>query len=440
MRPFDVSPEVCAARRRALLEQLPDDVVVLLPSASLQTRSRDTEYPFRQASDFWYLTGFDEPDALLVLVPGREQGEVLLFNPPRDEQLEIWHGYRLGQIRAPQVLGVDQAFANDELDQRLPALLDGCQHICYPLDDDFCHQRVQDWRLALRSRERRGACVPESLINLTPFLDEMRLIKQPEEVALMREAARISAEAHVRAMKCCRPGLYEYQLQAELEHEFLWQGGSGPAYGTIVGGGANGCVLHYVENHAPLRDGDLVLIDAGCEYAGYAGDITRTFPVNGRFNEAQKALYSLVLEANRLAISQVKPGATLPEVHETAVRHLTWGLIQLGILEGDIDTLIADEAYRDFYMHGTSHWLGLDVHDVGLYKPHGEARKLVPGMVLTIEPGLYIAPDQPDVDECWRGIGIRVEDDVLVTDTGCEILTDGVPKSIQEIEALMQAD
>ncbi|MCC5884588.1 MAG: Xaa-Pro aminopeptidase [Halomonas sp.] len=435
-RPEPISNAEYRARREALMSQLPADSAVLLPGAGMVTRSRDSDYPFRQNSDLHYLTGFAEPDALLLLLPGRSEGESVLFCQDRDPSLEAWNGIRLGAEGVVREHGVDQSFENAERDERLEALLDGRTGLYLMLGDAEAMALADDIRGRLASRARRGARPPQRYIDLAPLLHEMRLIKSEGELALMRHAARISAMAHRRAMLAARPGLAEYHLQAELEHEFRWHGSSGPAYASIVGGGANACVLHYIENNAPLRDGELVLIDAGAEFDLYAGDITRTFPVAGRFSDAQRDLYEVVLTAQQQAVAAVRPGVTLAELHEGVVRDLTAGLIRLGLLAGDIEARIEDESYKRFYLHSTSHWLGLDVHDVGDYRTEGKPRPLVPGMVLTVEPGLYV-PDAEDIAQPYRGIGIRIEDDVVVTAEGHEVLTDGVPKQVAEIEALM---
>ena len=435
-RPAPIANEEYRARRRALMDALPADSAVLLPGASLVTRSRDSEFPFRQDSDFHYLTGLPEPDALLLLLPGRHEGESVLFCQDRDPLMEAWTGIRLGAEGAVREHGVDQAFENAEREECLEALLDGRHTLYLPLDNPEAMAIAEEVRGALAARVRRGTRPPEALTDVAPLLHEARLIKSEAELALLRHAGEISARAHRRAMRASRPGLAEYHLQAELEHEFRWQGGTGPAYASIVGGGANACVLHYIENLAPLQDGDLVLIDAGAEFDLYAGDITRTFPVNGRFSEAQRALYALVLEVQEQAVAAIRPGATLVEIHDGVVRGLTEGLIELGLLEGEVQARIDDESYRRFYLHSTSHWLGLDVHDVGAYRQSGEPRPLAPGMVLTVEPGLYI-PTDDDIPEVFRGIGIRIEDDVAVTDHGHEVLTAGVPKHPDEIEAVM---
>ncbi|MGR2738608.1 Xaa-Pro aminopeptidase [Billgrantia sp. Q4P2] len=435
-RPAPIGNDEYRARRAALMKRLPADSAVLLLGASLVTRSRDSDYPFRQNSDFHYLTGFPEPDALLLLLPGRSEGESVLFCQDRDPSLEAWTGIRLGAEGAVREHGVDQAFENAERDEQLETLLDGRTSLYLMLGDGDAMAQADEVRARLSARARRGAQPPRNYADLAPLLHEMRLIKSEGELALMRHAARVSARAHCRAMRAARPGLAEYHLQAELEHEFRWHGGSGPAYASIVGGGANACVLHYIENNEPLRDGELVLIDAGVEFDLYAGDITRTFPVGGRFGDAQRELYEMVLAAQERAVAAVRPGATLTELHEGVVRDLTTGLIQLGLLDGDVKARIEDESYKRFYLHSTSHWLGLDVHDVGDYRLEGKPRPLEPGMVLTVEPGLYIPADE-DIPQRFRGIGIRIEDDVAVTAEGHEVLTAEVPKRVAEIEAMM---
>ncbi|BBL72640.1 Xaa-Pro aminopeptidase [Methylogaea oryzae] len=414
--------------------------IALIPSAPELKRNRDVDYPFRQDSDFYYLTGFNEPEALAVLIPGREQGEYLLFCREFDPQKALWTGRHAGLDGARDDFGADDAFPMEDLDEILPGLLENRERVYYPMDrGGDLHGRLLDWVHQLRDKARSGVTAPSEFVSVEHLLHDMRLFKSPAELAVMRKAAQVSAAAHVRAMKACRPGLFEYQIEAELLHEFTLNGMRSPAYPSIVAGGVNACVLHYTDNDAKLQDGDLLLIDAGAEHANYAADITRTFPVNGRFSEPQRALYELVLEAQEAAIAQIKPGAHWNEPHDAAVRTLTRGLVKLGLLKGKVDKLIKDETYKQFYMHRTGHWLGMDVHDVGDYKVGGEWRMLEPGMVLTVEPGLYVAPDCKKVDKCWRGIGIRIEDDVLVTKAGCEILTGGAPKTVAEIERVMQA-
>lgn len=427
-----------AARRARLMAQLPAGGLAIVPGAKMCSRNRDVEYPFRQDSDFYYLTGFDEPDAVLVLLPGRADGEMVLFCQGRDPEMEIWHGYRTGPEGVVEHYGAHEAHAVAQIDQHLPALLEGRRSICYSIGtDEVFDGQVRQWLKAVQARSRQGVIAPVELLMLDPLLHELRLFKSDAEVDLMRDAGRISAEAHVRAMQQCRPGVFEYQLEAEIAHHFAMQGCHLPAYSSIVGGGANACVLHYTENRDALRAGDLVLIDAGCEREYYAGDITRTFPVSGRFSPEQKQLYELVLRTQLACIELVRPGVLWNEVHDLSVRLLTAGLVELGLLEGAVDELIEAGAYREFYMHRLGHWLGMDVHDVGDYRLAGEWRPLQPGMVMTVEPGLYVSPNNEQVEPRWRGIGIRIEDDVLVTASGCEVLSAAAPKSVAEIESLM---
>ena len=433
-----IAQDEYARRRAALLQQLPQKSVALVSASHLKTRNRDAEYAFRQDSDFYYLTGFNEPDALLLLIPGRAEGEFVLFCPPRDPQMEIWTGYRAGPEGCVRNFGADQAFALEELEQQMPGLLDGVHRLYYALgSDEALDTRVRGWLNQVRAQSRQGAQAPEELVLLDNLLHEQRLFKSAAELDMMRRAAEISAEAHCRAMRLSRPGLYEYQLEAEITGYCMQQGARFQAYSPIVGGGANGCILHYIDNSAELKDGDLVLIDAGCELDNYASDITRTFPVNGRFSPQQRALYQLVLDTQLACIEAMQPGVPWNRIHDLSVELLTEGLIELGLLQGERDALIEAGAYRRFYMHRIGHWLGMDVHDVGQYKLGGEWRPLEPGMVMTIEPGLYVAPDDDSVAPEWRGIGIRIEDDVLVTEQGPDVLTAAVPKTIADIEALM---
>ena len=433
-----ISKAEFARRRKNLMGMMDKHTIAIIPGAREVTRSRDTEYPFRQNSDLFYLTGFEEPDAVLVLVPGRRQGQVVLFCRERDPDMELWNGYRLGPEGAVAYLGVDDAFPIDDLDEILPGLIEGTQRIYYSMGhDDVFDQRVMGWVNQIRKLVRTGAAPPADFTDLAFLLHEQRLIKSAAEVRVMRKAGEISAAAHVRAMQECQPGRYEYHLEAAIQHTFAEHGARFPAYNSIVGSGANACVLHYTENASKMRAGDLVLIDAGCEYQGYAADITRTFPVSGQFSTEQRAIYDLVLEAQRAAIAKVRPGNTWNQPHDATVRVITRGLIKLGLLRGKERELIKAEAYRDFYMHRAGHWLGLDVHDVGEYRVDGRWRQLEPGMVLTIEPGIYIAADNTKVPKRWRGIGVRIEDDVVVTEQGCDVLTGDVPKRADEIEALM---
>mgnify|MGYP003109605317 FL=1 len=436
-RPAAIQPEEYRQRRERLMAKLPSHAALLVPGASLVTRSHDSEYPFRQQSDFYYLTGLQEPEALLLLLPGRAEGQSVVFCQDRDPTLEAWTGRRLGAQGVVSQHGLDQAFENAERDALLPTLLDGRELLYVPLDNPDALSIAEDALAYAQAGMRRGKPALKGWLDSRPLIHEMRLIKSPAEIALLRHAAAISAQAHVRAMRTCQAGLSEYQLQAELEHTFVWHGASGPAYSTIVGGGANACVLHYIENSDVLEEDTLVLIDAGAEFDLYAGDITRTFPVSGRFNDAQRALYQVVLDAQVRAVNAIAPGATLAEIHQGVVADLTAGLIELGLLSGDVQARIDDESYRRFYLHSTSHWLGLDVHDVGTYRlDEATPRPLEPGMVLTVEPGLYI-PSDDDIPDAYRGIGIRIEDNVVVTDQGHDILTADVPKQVADIEQLM---
>jgi len=425
------------SRRISFFEQMSDNSLAIFSSSDEKVRNNDSEYRFRQSSDFLYLSGLNEPDACLVLVKTEEAQKSILFNRAKDKLEEIWHGYRLGQKAAVSDLYFDQAYQIDELLEKLPLLLNGIDTIYFPIfQDEKLEIVLKEVMTEMRGDKRKGVIAPHQFIDSLPILHEMRLIKSEAEIALLSEAAEISAAGHIRAMQACRPGMWEYQLQSEVEYEFAQQGTRDIAYNSIVAGGENACILHYTNNNRQLRDGQLVLIDAGAEYQGYAGDITRTFPVNGHFSEHQAMLYQLVLDIQVRAISQVRPGATLFDINQNVIKQMVDGLIELGIMEGDPDELIAQEAYKDFYMHGIGHYLGLDVHDVGEYGTKDNPRLLEPGMVVTIEPGLYISHDA-DVDDVWKKIGIRIEDDVLVTESGGDVLTADVPKSINEIEALM---
>lgn len=429
-----------AKRRKALMEKMSPNSIAILASAPVTVRNRDVEHPFRQDSDFYYLSGFDEEHSVLVLIPGREHGEYVLFCQEKIKEQEIWTGRRVGPEAAPDILGCDDAFPITDIDDILPGLIEGKDRIYANLgtSPEF-DQKLMQWVNHIKAQVRSGATPPHEFSALDHLLHELRLLKSPAEVEVMRHAAEISAEAHTRAMQTVRPGMREYQLEAELMQIFMAAGSRWPAYPSIVGAGDNACILHYTRNDDVIDDGDLILIDAGCELDYYASDITRTFPSNGRFSEPQRALYQLVLDAQYAAIEATKPGNHWNQPHEAAVQVLVEGLVELGLLEGAVDELIESQAYRQFYMHKTGHWLGMDVHDVGEYRVDGEWRTLQPGMVLTIEPGLYVAPDDDSVDEKWRGIGIRIEDDVVVTEEGCDILTKDVVKEIADIEALMSA-
>ena len=426
-----------AKRRKRLMHMMGKGSIAVLPTAPVSIRNRDVEHPYRPDSDFYYLTGFKEPEAVAVIIPKRKNGEYILFCRERNEHAEIWTGRRAGLEGAKAKYGADDAFPFTDIDEILPGLLENCERVFYTMGSDpHFDQRVIGWVNQLRTKSRSGVHTPGEFVALDHLLHDMRLFKSREEIKIMKQAAAVSAQAHIRAMQVCRPGMLEYEIEAELVHHFH-KNGCATAYGSIVGGGENGCILHYVDNDQPLKDGDLLLIDAGAEKEYYASDITRTFPVNGRFSPEQKALYNLVLAAQDAAIAQVKPGHHWNQPHEAAVKVLTKGLVKLGLLKGSVNKLIKDESYRQFYMHRTGHWLGMDVHDVGEYKLGDEWRVFEPGMVLTVEPGLYIAGGQKKVAKKWWNIGIRIEDDVLVTKSGCEILTCGVPKTVPEIEAIM---
>jgi Xaa-Pro aminopeptidase len=429
-----------ARRRKRLMQSMGKDSIAILPNAPVRQRNRDVEHAYRPDSDFYYLSGYAEPESVAVLVPGRPHGEYILFCRERDPEMETWHGRRAGLEGAMERFGADDAFPITDIDEILPGLLENRERVFYTMgcNSDFDRQ-VMAWIKLLRQKSRAGVHAPGEFISLDHFLHDMRLYKSAAEVKAMRRAAQISAQAHCRAMQACRPGVMEYQIEAELLHAFMTGGAREPAYPSIVGGGENGCILHYTENESVLKDGDLLLIDAGAEYEYYAADITRTFPVNGVFSQAQRQLYELVLKAQYAAIKKVKPGNHWNQPHEAVVRVITEGLVELGLLKGSVAALIKSEGYRKFFMHRTGHWLGMDVHDVGDYKVGDEWRVLEPGMVMTIEPGLYIPAASKGVAKRWWNIGIRIEDDVLVTREGCEVLTRDVPKEPAEIEALMAA-
>ncbi len=427
-------------RRKKLMDMMGDEAIAILPTAAISTRNRDVVYPFRPDSDFVYLTGFAEPEAVAVLIPGRAHGEFILFCRERDPALETWDGPMAGLESACDTYGADDAYPIADMDDILPGLLEDKERIYYTMGNDTgFDQRLLGWVRQVRDKVRTGINAPDEFVALTHILHDMRLYKSRYELKQMRQAARISANAHIRAMQLCQPGMMEYQIEAELLHEFMRQGARYPAYPSIVGGGGNSCILHYVANDQPLRDGDVLLIDAGAEYNYYASDITRTFPVNGEFTPQQRQVYELVLSAQLAAIAEVRPGSHWHKPHEAVVKVLTEGLLELGILKGRASTLIKQKEYNRYFMHRTGHWLGLDVHDVGDYKLEGDWRMLEPGMVLTVEPGLYFPP-QRGLAKKWWNIGVRIEDDVLVTKDGNEILSRYVPKTVDEVEALMSAN
>lgn len=426
-----------AQRRRRLMDLADARSILIVPAAPERLRSKDSTYPYRQDSDFWYLTGFNEPEALLVLVPGRKQGQCLLFCRERDADKEAWDGPRLGPEGAVESLGMDDAYPISDLDDILPGLLEGRSRVYYHYGRDAGFDlKLMAWLNRVRARKRLGAEPPHEFLELGHLLDELRLFKSAAETALMRRAAEIGVQAQIAAMRASTSARFEYEVEAALQQAYR-RNNAVASYEPIVGSGANACVLHYRANNAPVKKGDLLLCDAGAEYALYASDITRTWPVSGRFSKAQRALYEVVLSAQHESIRAARVGVPYEAVHDAAVRVLTEGMLSLGLLKGTLDKNIESGAYRRFYMHKTGHWLGLDVHDVGEYRLAGKSRQLEPGMVFTVEPGLYIAPGTPGVPEKYQGIGIRIEDDILMTKKGPENLTDGVPKTVDAIEELL---
>lgn len=426
-----LAQSVFAERRAKFAEQMPNNSIAILATAPTHIRNNDAEYKYRADSSFFYLTGFAEPDSVMVLEKMDNIVIYTLFLREKDKLREIWDGKRTGLDSAKQVFGADQSYAITDIDKKLPSLILNKQQVFARFNQDLIK-----W-LESAKQIKRGEGVVEQITNIDSIINEMRLIKDEHEIALMKVAGEISAKAHIRAMQTAKPQMYEYQLEAELNYVFL-QNGCQPSYNSIVASGDNANILHYIENDQVMQDGDLVLIDAGAEYQHYAGDITRTFPVNGKFSDVQKEVYNIVLKANIEAINSLKQGKHCRTHHETALQVLTQGLVDLGILTGNVDELIKEQAYAPFYMHGTGHWLGLDVHDAGRYVDNkGEPRELQKGMVLTVEPGLYFAHDNELVPEKYRGIGIRIEDDVLITENGVEVLTADVPKTVEEIESLM---
>ena len=427
------------ARRDKLIQQMGEGVAII-PTAPEAIRNRDSHYPFRFDSYFYYLTGFKEPEAVLFVVAGKSP-KTILFCRDKDIEREIWDGFRYGPAAAMQTFGFDEAYSINQLEELAPQLLANQAQLFYSLGADTAwDSKISAWLNHLRTQARTGVSAPDQIVDVRKILDEMRLIKSPFEIDVMHRSANIAAAAHQRAMQFAKPGMMEYEVEAEFLHEFYRRGAQAPAYTSIVAGGANACTLHYNANNAQLHDGDLLLIDAGCELDGYASDITRTFPINGKFSPAQKDLYALVLAAQAAAIEKVAPGQHWNAPHEAALRVLAEGFIDLGLCSGTVDAVIESGSYRQFYMHRTGHWLGLDVHDAGEYKTSvGEWRQLEVGMALTVEPGCYVRPADNVPEEFWN-IGIRIEDDVIVTSAGCEILTKAAPKAISEIEDLMHDD
>ncbi|BCE00616.1 Xaa-Pro aminopeptidase [Marinicellulosiphila megalodicopiae] len=427
-------------RRQALIQLLPENCVAIIAGATEQTRNNDVEFPFRQTSDFYYLTGFEEPDAFLVLCPKRSDGETILFVRPKDKNMEIWNGYRAGPEGAIQDYLADEAFEVEQIDEIVPNLMFDCRSVyaSFGQNPDF-DQHIMHWVNQVKSHARKGVSAPTQFNDISNLIHEMRLIKSDAEIEQLRKAAQISAQAHHIAMQQCNDGVMEYQLDAHINFHSKMNGSKREAYSSIVGSGNNACILHYVSNDQPIKNGDLVLIDAGCEYNYYAADITRTFPANGKFSKEQATLYQLVLDAQSAALAEVKPGNLYNAPHQAAVKILTHGLVDLGLLTGDVNKLVEDEAYKTYYMHNTGHWLGMDVHDAGRYKIDGKWREFKPGMVITIEPGLYVALDNEQAPIEYRGIGIRIEDDIVITETGYDVLSKDCVKEIKDVEAMCQS-
>lgn len=430
-----------SARRKQLLGQLAPNSIAIIPAAQECTRSNDTEYHFRQNSDFFYLTGFNEPDAFLILSNACEapsaKGKSILLVRAKDELAEIWQGRRLGAEAAPSALAIDEAYNIDDITHLLPSLLDGHEQLYYSLgSNQDADDIVQAALMVCKKAPKQSMLAPKSIHDVNPIIHAMRLIKSSDEIALMQQSADISCEAHKKAMQVCKEGMYEYQLEATILHHFAMNGARFAAYNTIVGSGENACILHYTENQDVLKSGDLVLIDAGSEFEGYAADITRTFPVNGKFSAPQTELYNLVLAVQLLCIDELVPGKTIAAAMQLAVEQITQGLLELGILEGSLEACLENDAHREFFMHGLGHYLGLDVHDVGDYKQAGKDKPLEEGMVLTVEPGIYIS-EKANVPEQYKGIGIRIEDNIVITSNGNRVMTQNIVKTVEDIEALM---
>ena len=433
-------PAVFAARREAYMQAIGRDAVAVVRSLPERLRNGDSFHPFRQLSDLLYLTGFVEPDTTLVLRPGADKERVVMFVRPRDPEMETWDGKRAGIEGAIASYGAEAAYPASELAGKLGELIANHEQLHYAVGlDDEMDKLVMQTIARMRKTERRGKRPPVSIVDPRLHLHELRLHKRPEEIAALRKAADITTEAHVLAMRAGKPGVGEHELEALINYTFRRHGGAGPGYTSIVGAGANATILHYIENRATIAEGDLVLVDAGCELDHYTADVTRTWPAGGTFMDVQRRVYQIVLDTQVEAIEMVKPGVTIDEIHQLCVRRLTEGMIALGLLAGAVDDRIKDLGYRKYFMHGTSHWLGLDVHDVGAYTRDGKARPLEAGMVITIEPGLYIAADAGDAPSELRGIGVRIEDDVVVTESGHEVLTAACPKKIEELEAVAHA-
>lgn len=429
---------IYAQRRKQLEKLMGPNAIALIPSRPECIRAGDSHYPFRQSSDLYYLTGFTEPESIAIVLSSENSHEFILFNRPRDAAMELWTGKRAGQSGAVEIFHADRAFDIADFDQHFLKLAEKTDRIYLSFSDTALLKKINQLWQRLRAKIRTGIHFPQAMLNLDELLHEMRLFKSPDEIQTMQQAADISMAAHKRAMRACRPGQYEYQLEAEIVHECMMQGAQQMAYPSIVGTGNNSCVLHYTDNNCEIRDGDIVLIDAGCEFQLYASDLTRSFPANGKFSSEQKAIYEIVLRANVEAIRAIKPGLFWNELQCITDRVITEGLMELGLLKGNVTELLEKQACREFYPHHSGHWLGLDVHDVGRYRIAGKWRQLQPGMVFTVEPGIYI-PEHANVSEKWRCIGVRIEDDVLVTEKGCHIFSEKLPKNVADIEALMRS-
>ena len=427
-------------RRSELSKKVLDDSAIIVASSPVKSRISDTDYLYRQDSNFYYLSGYEEPESILLIRPYAKKDNFIIFCRDRDPLKEQWDGFRSGQTGAVQDFGADKSLSISSVDSLMPELLEGAKNIYYSMSSPCgLDQRINTWVDQIRLNTRAGAEPPQNLLSLDSVIHEMRLLKSDEEIAVMKQAAEITTEAHIRAMKAVKPGMFEYQLEAEYLYAFNKNGARAPAYNSIVGGGNNACILHYVENNSELKDGDVVLVDAGCEYKYYASDVTRTFPVNGSFTEEQKQIYSVVLEAHKQSMGQLKPGNKWNLAHEKSVEVIVEGLIDLGIIKSSKKEAIDTGEYSKYYMHRIGHWLGMDVHDVGSYKQDGDWRDLEPGMVMTIEPGIYILDSLEGVEDKWKGIGVRIEDDVLVTKKGFEVLTPDIPRSIEEVESTVQS-
>ena len=427
-------------RRSELSKKVLDDSAIIVASSPVKSRISDTDYLYRQDSNFYYLSGYEEPESILLIRPYAKKDQFIIFCRDRDPLKEQWDGFRSGQKGAVEDFGANKSLSISSVDSLMPELLEGAKNIYYSMSSPCgLDQRISAWVDQIRLNTRAGAEPPQNLLSLDSIIHEMRLLKSDEEIEVMKQAAEITTEAHIRAMKAVHPGMFEYQLEAEYLYAFNKNGARAPAYNSIVGGGNNACILHYVENNSELKDGDVVLVDAGCEYQYYASDVTRTFPVNGSFTEEQKQIYSIVLEAHKQSMDQLQPGNKWNLAHEKSVEVIVEGLIDLGIIKSSKQEAIDTGEYSKYYMHRIGHWLGMDVHDVGSYKRDGDWRDLEPGMVMTIEPGIYILDSLEGVEDKWKGIGVRIEDDVLVTKKGFEVLTPDIPRSIEEVESTVQS-